>query len=224
MAESFDFLYKVVVIGDSGVGKTNIISRFTDNEFNVENKATIGVEFGHAEIEFGQDKKAKVQIWDTAGQERFRAVTRGYYRGAVGALLVFDITKGTTFKNIEKWLQELREYADGDIVIMLVGNKSDLRANREVATDEAKRFGEKNTLLYIETSALDGENIKEAFQQTIEEIYEKRQHKAAAPEEPSEGGKGPKVGPSSNIVLTEPPKPAPGTGDGKPQKQGGCGC
>jgi len=172
--ENFDFLYKVVVTGDSGVGKTNIITRFTTGEFNLENKATIGVEFGHAEVTLSDGTQVKVQIWDTAGQERFRAITRGYYRGAVGALMVFDVTKAASFKNAEKWLQELREHADTDIIIMMVGNKTDLKNQREVATDEAKKFSQKNNLLYIETSALDGSNIKEAFQQTITAIYEKR--------------------------------------------------
>jgi len=175
--ENFDFLYKVVVTGDSGVGKTNIITRFTANEFSLESKATIGVEFGHAEITLGDSSKIKVQIWDTAGQERFRAITRGYYRGAVGALIVYDITKSVSFRNVEKWLQELRQHAFDDIVIMLVGNKSDLKQAREVPTDEAKKFAQKNNLLFIETSALDGENIKEAFYQTVSEIREKRRNK-----------------------------------------------
>eukprot|EP00027_Filamoeba_sp_ATCC50430_P009839 CAMPEP_0168561684 /NCGR_PEP_ID=MMETSP0413-20121227/11727_1 /TAXON_ID=136452 /ORGANISM="Filamoeba nolandi, Strain NC-AS-23-1" /LENGTH=215 /DNA_ID=CAMNT_0008593073 /DNA_START=64 /DNA_END=711 /DNA_ORIENTATION=- len=172
--EDFDFLYKVVVTGDSGVGKTNIISRFTSGEFQQENKATIGVEFGHAEVTLANGTQIKVQIWDTAGQERFRAITRGYYRGAVGALMVYDITKAQTFKNVEKWLQELHEHADANIVIMLVGNKTDLHDKREVSTDEARKFASKNDLLYIETSALDGENIKEAFYQTISAIHDKR--------------------------------------------------
>jgi len=167
-------MYKVVVTGDSGVGKTNIITRFTSNEFNLENKATIGVEFGHAEVTLRDHTKAKVQIWDTAGQERFRAITRGYYRGAVGALIVFDITKQSSFRNVDKWLQELKEHADANVVIMLIGNKSDLRDQREVATAEAQKYSKKNQLLYIETSALDGENIKEAFQQAVEAIYERR--------------------------------------------------
>jgi len=175
--ENFDFLYKVVVTGDSGVGKTNIITRFTANEFTLESKATIGVEFGHAEITLGDGSKIKVQIWDTAGQERFRAITRGYYRGAVGALIVYDITKSVSFRNVEKWLQELKQHAFDDIVIMLVGNKSDLKQAREVPTDEAKKFAQKNNLLFIETSALDGENIKEAFYQTVSEIREKRRNK-----------------------------------------------
>jgi len=146
--ENFDYLYKVVVTGDSGVGKTNIITRFTTNEFHMENKATIGVEFGHAEVVLTDNTKIKVQIWDTAGQERFRAITRGYYRGAVAALVVYDITKAATFRNVEKWLQELQTHADPDIVIMLVGNKSDLKAQREVATDDAKRFAEKRTSFF----------------------------------------------------------------------------
>jgi len=175
--DNFDFLYKVVVTGDSGVGKTNIITRFTSNEFSLENKATIGVEFGHAEATLSDGTKIKVQIWDTAGQERFRAITRGYYRGAVGALVVYDITRGASFRNVEKWLQELHEHADADIVIMLVGNKTDLKQQREVSTEDAKSLAQKNNLLFIETSALDGENIKEAFNKTITEIYEKRKSK-----------------------------------------------
>jgi small GTP-binding protein len=175
--DNFDFLFKIVVTGDSGVGKTNIITRFTTNEFSTESKATIGVEFGHSEISLADGTQIKVQIWDTAGQERFRAITRGYYRGAVGALMVFDITKAASFRNVDKWLHELKEYADADIVIMLVGNKSDLKNQREVTTEEAKKFAQKNDLLYIETSALDGNNIKEAFQQTVSAIHEKRSKK-----------------------------------------------
>jgi len=172
--ENYEFLYKVVVTGDSGVGKTNIITRFTSGEFYVGNKATIGVEFGHAEVSLADGVKVKVQIWDTAGQERFRAITRGYYRGAVGALIVYDITKAASFKNVEKWIQELNEHADSDIVIMLVGNKTDLRASREVSTEEARKYAQKSNLLVIETSALDGENIQTAFTQTISAIYDKK--------------------------------------------------
>jgi len=194
--ENFDFLYKVVVTGDSGVGKTNIITRFTSNEFHLESKATIGVEFGHAEISLADNAKIKVQIWDTAGQERFRAITRGYYRGAVGALIVYDITKAATFKNVEKWLQELHEHADADIIIMLVGNKTDLKQNREVSSEEAKRFAQKSNLLYIETSALDGENIKDSFHQTISEIYNKRKPKEqkGSDEDPSKMSSAPAKG------------------------------
>jgi len=210
--ESYELLYKVVVTGDSSVGKTNIISRFTTNEFQLENKATIGVEFGHAEVTIPDGTQVKVQIWDTAGQERFRAITRGYYRGAVGALIVFDITKAQTFRNVEKWLSELHEHADNNMVIMLVGNKTDLKTNREVATEEAKKFAQKNDLLYIETSALDGENIKEAFQQTITAIHQKRS--SAVNVDANE----PKVKPTSGQTVNL--APAPDTG--KPPQKGCC--
>jgi len=168
--EEYDYLYKVVLIGDSGVGKSNLLSRFTRNEFNLETKSTIGVEFATRSIQT-EGKTIKAQIWDTAGQERYRAITSAYYRGAVGALLVYDISKHATFKNVERWLQELRENADRNIVIMLVGNKSDLRHLREVPTEEAKEFAEKNKLSFIETSALDSSNVELAFQNILTEIY-----------------------------------------------------
>eukprot|EP01112_Ceratiomyxa_fruticulosa_P016155 TRINITY_DN4847_c0_g3_i1.p1 TRINITY_DN4847_c0_g3~~TRINITY_DN4847_c0_g3_i1.p1 ORF type:complete len:219 (+),score=39.26 TRINITY_DN4847_c0_g3_i1:277-933(+) len=168
--EEYDYLYKVVLIGDSGVGKSNLLSRFTRNEFNLETKSTIGVEFATRSIQT-EGKTIKSQIWDTAGQERYRAITSAYYRGAVGALLVYDIAKHATYKNVERWLQELRENADRNIVIMLVGNKSDLRHLREVPTEEAKEFAEKNKLSFIETSALDSSNVELAFQNILTEIY-----------------------------------------------------
>uniref|UniRef100_G3PIW9 Ras-related protein Rab-25 n=1 Tax=Gasterosteus aculeatus aculeatus TaxID=481459 RepID=G3PIW9_GASAC len=135
--DEYDYLFKVVLIGDSGVGKSNLLSRFTRNEFNLESKSTIGVEFATRSIQV-EGKTVKAQIWDTAGQERYRAITSAYYRGAVGALLVYDIAKHLTYENAERWLKELQDHADSNIVIMLVGNKSDLRHLRAVPTDEAK--------------------------------------------------------------------------------------
>ncbi|TRY68811.1 hypothetical protein TCAL_09620 [Tigriopus californicus] len=152
----------LVLIGDSGVGKSNLLSRFTRNEFNLESKSTIGVEFATRSIQV-DGKTIKAQIWDTAGQERYRAITSAYYRGAVGALLVYDIAKHLTYENVERWLRELRDHADANIVIMLVGNKSDLRHLRAVPTDEAKAFAEQNNLSFIETSALDSTNVETAF-------------------------------------------------------------
>jgi len=216
--ESYDYLlYKVVVTGDSGVGKTNIITRYTANEFSLENKATIGVEFGHAEFKLEDGTKIKVQIWDTAGQERFRAITRGYYKGAVGALVVYDITKAATFRNVEKWLTELHEYADADIVIMLVGNKSDLKNQREVYTEDAKKFAEKNNLLFIETSALDGTNIQLAFQQAINKIYEKKKSKPQTNDKDTENQT--KVSKGFVLKPEEPKTPQQAA-----QQKKGCGC
>lgn len=168
--DEYDFLFKVVLIGDSGVGKSNLLSRFTRNQFNLESKSTIGVEFATRSIKVDQ-KTIKAQIWDTAGQERYRAITSAYYRGAVGALLVYDISKAVTYENVERWLNELRDHADSNIVIMLVGNKSDLRHLRAVTTEQAAALAEKHGLSFIETSALDSTNVELAFQRILTEIY-----------------------------------------------------
>lgn len=167
---NYDYLFKVVLIGDSGVGKSNLLSRFTRNEFNLESKSTIGVEFATRSINV-DGKTVKAQIWDTAGQERYRAITSAYYRGAVGALLVYDIAKHATYVNVTRWLKELRDHADANIVIMLVGNKSDLKHLRAVPTDEAKTFATENQLSFIETSALDASNVESAFQTILTDIY-----------------------------------------------------
>lgn len=168
--DEYDYLFKVVLIGDSGVGKSNLLSRFTRNEFNLESKSTIGVEFATRSITV-DGRRIKAQIWDTAGQERYRAITSAYYRGAVGALLVYDIAKHLTYENTERWVKELRDHADDNIVVMLVGNKSDLRHLRAVPTDEAKAFSEKNSLSFIETSALDSTNVEAAFTHILTAIY-----------------------------------------------------
>jgi len=166
----FDVILKVVLIGDSGVGKSNLLSRYTRNEFNMESRSTIGVEFATRSIEI-DGKTVKAQIWDTAGQERFRAITNTYYRGAVGAILVYDIAKYVTFENVTRWLTELREQGDANLCILLVGNKSDLGHLRAVTTEEAREFTEQHGLKFIETSALNSNNVEEAFSSILKESY-----------------------------------------------------
>jgi Ras-related protein Rab-11A len=168
--EDYDYLFKVVLIGDSGVGKSNLLSRFTRNEFCLESKSTIGVEFATRTLQV-EGRTIKAQIWDTAGQERYRAITSAYYRGALGAVLVYDVTKPTTFENVSRWLKELRDHADSNIVIMLIGNKTDLKHLRAVATEDAQGFAEKEGLSFIETSALEATNVEKAFQTILSEIY-----------------------------------------------------
>ncbi|KAA3467705.1 Ras-related Rab11B [Gossypium arboreum] len=168
--DDYDYLFKLVLIGDSGVGKSNLLSRFTKNEFNLESKSTIGVEFATRSIRV-DDKVVKAQIWDTAGQERYRAITSAYYRGAVGALLVYDVTRHITFENVERWLKELRDHTDSNIVIMLVGNKADLRHLRAVSTEEAKAFAEREKTYFMETSALESLNVENAFTEVLTQIY-----------------------------------------------------
>eukprot|EP00249_Psilotum_nudum_P005922 c19326_g1_i1 orf=642-1295(-) len=168
--DDYDYLFKVVLIGDSGVGKSNLLSRFTRNEFSLESKSTIGVEFATRSITV-DGKKIKAQIWDTAGQERYRAITSAYYRGAVGALLVYDITRHVTFENVERWLKELKDHTDSNIVVMLVGNKSDLRHLRAVSTEDGRAFSEREGLYFMETSALESTNVENSFKEVLTQIY-----------------------------------------------------
>ncbi|KAG0948918.1 hypothetical protein G6F30_002474 [Rhizopus arrhizus] len=196
-----------VLIGDSGVGKTNLLGRFTRNEFNLESKSTIGVEFATRSIQV-DNKVIKAQIWDTAGQERYRAITSAYYRGAVGALLCYDISKHSTFESVSRWLKELRDHADSNIVIMLVGNKSDLRHLRAVPTDEAKQFASENGLSFIETSALDATNVELSFQRILTEIHRIVSNKAL---ETSNNAIKP-TGGQTILVSQSPDEPKPSGG------------
>ncbi|CAI9770653.1 unnamed protein product [Fraxinus pennsylvanica] len=165
-----EYLFKIVVIGDSAVGKSNLLSRFARDEFDHNSKATIGVEFQTQMVEI-DGKEVKAQVWDTAGQERFRAVTSAYYRGAVGALVVYDISRRTTFDNVKRWLDELNTHCDTTVARMLVGNKCDLENIREVSLEDGKSLAEEEGLFFIETSALDSTNVYKAFEIVIREIY-----------------------------------------------------
>jgi len=162
MSESYDYLFKFLVIGSAGVGKSCILHHFIENKFKDNSTHTIGVEFGSKVVNVG-GKTVKLQIWDTAGQERFRSVTRSYYRGAAGALLVYDISSRESYNALTNWLTDARTLASPSIVIILVGNKKDLEAEREVTFLEASRFAQENDLLFLETSAMTGENIEETF-------------------------------------------------------------
>ncbi|KAF3327615.1 ras-related protein RGP1 [Carex littledalei] len=179
MNQRVDYVFKVVLIGDSAVGKSQLLARFARNEFSLDSKATIGVEFQTRTLTIDQ-KTIKAQIWDTAGQERYRAVTSAYYRGAVGAMVVYDITKPQTFEHTVRWIEELREHADKNIAVILVGNKSDLVTQRAVSIEEAKEFAESESLFYIETSALESTNVETAFLTILTEIYKTHCKKALA--------------------------------------------
>ncbi|WOG92266.1 hypothetical protein DCAR_0311529 [Daucus carota subsp. sativus] len=171
MDEDCDYLFKAVLIGDSAVGKSNILSRISRNEFQLDSKPTIGVEFAYRNVKVG-DKLIKAQIWDTAGQERFRAITSSYYRGALGALLVYDITRKNTFESLKKWLHELREFGNPDMVIVLVGNKSDLSDSRQVVVEDGQTLAQLEGLCFMETSAKENIHVEEAFLNMINKIHE----------------------------------------------------
>ena len=165
-----EFKFKVVIVGDSSVGKTNLVKRFMNNTFLKDSKATVGVEF--MSKTFNVNKKIiKVELWDTAGQERYKAITAAYYKGAKGALIVYDVTNKISYDNVDKWCNELRIKGSKNISIVMIGNKTDLKDNIVVNSEMSK---EKANLLQVpvmETSALDASNVKEAFYLLIKEMY-----------------------------------------------------
>lgn len=170
--EDYKFLFKVVLVGNAGVGKTCLVRRFTQGMFPPGQGATIGVDFMIKTVEI-DGEKIKLQIWDTAGQESFRSITRSYYRGAAGALLVYDITRRDTFNHLTTWLDDARQHSSSNMVIMLIGNKSDLESRREVKREEGEAFAREHGLVFMETSAKTAAGVEEAFINTAKEIYEK---------------------------------------------------
>ena len=166
----YDMIFKIVLIGDTAVGKTNILSKYLSDEFDPDSKATVGVEFGTKNYKIG-DNIVKVQIWDTAGQERYRSITNAYYKGAKGALLVYDITNQKSFENLDRWISDLKINGDEKISIVLIGNKSDLDNQRVISIEEGKNKAELFKFAFIETSALNGSNIEKAFDELINDVY-----------------------------------------------------
>nr|ONK79288.1 uncharacterized protein A4U43_C01F4850 [Asparagus officinalis] len=169
---SYAYLFKYIIIGDTGVGKSCLLLQFTDKRFQPVHDLTIGVEFGARMITI-DNKAIKLQIWDTAGQESFRSITRSYYRGAAGALLVYDITRRETFNHLAGWLEDARQHANANMTIMLIGNKSDLAHRR--AIEEGEQFAREHGLIFMEASAKTAQNVEEAFISTAAKIYKKIQ-------------------------------------------------
>ena len=166
----YDMIFKVVLIGDTSVGKTNILSKYLSNEFDPDSKATVGVEFGTKDFQI-ENNKVKVQIWDTAGQERYRSITNAYYKGAKGSLLVYDITNPKSFQNLDKWLSDLKSNGEDKISVVLIGNKSDLESERKITLEQGKEKAAFFKLAFMETSALNGNNIDNAFNELITDVY-----------------------------------------------------
>ena len=163
-------LYKILLLGDSSVGKSCLLLRYCDDSFQDIHLATIGLDFRLKTINLENNKKIKAQIWDTAGQDRFRAITKNYYRGANGILLIFDITDRSSFEHIRNWIEQIKEEAPEQIIIYLVGNKIDNENNRVVTNEEAKKLAEEFKLKYYETSAKNSINVETTFLDLIKEI------------------------------------------------------
>ncbi|KAJ1799884.1 ras GTPase [Coemansia sp. RSA 2399] len=172
MNPEYDYLFKLLLIGDSGVGKSCLLLRFADDTYTESYISTIGVDFKIRTIEL-DGKTVKLQIWDTAGQERFRTITSSYYRGAHGIIVVYDVTDGETFSNVKQWLQEIDRYASEGVNKLLVGNKSDLEDKRKVDVTEAKDFADSLNISFLETSAKDSTNVEKAFMTMAGQIKER---------------------------------------------------
>ncbi|KAL0479458.1 Ras-related protein Rab [Acrasis kona] len=163
-------MVRIIMIGESGVGKSNLLTRFARDEFHIDNKSTLGMEMTTKTITLPTGEICQSQIWDTAGQERFKSLAISYFRGAKGAVLVYDVTNRHSLESAREWLAEFRKYADVDAVVILVGNKCDLTSNREVETREGVEFAKQEKLLFIEASAKDSINVEQAFIEVLGRI------------------------------------------------------
>ena len=170
--DNYEMMFKVVLVGDSFVGKTNIMSKYLKDEFHEDSKATVGVEFGSKTFTI-EGHAIKAQIWDTAGQERYKAITSAYYKGAKGAFVVYDITRKSSFESIDKWVNDLTAAADKKITIVVIGNKSDLEDQRQIPKEKGEEKAAKLEVAFLETSALSGDNLDKAFELMMNEIYKK---------------------------------------------------
>uniref|UniRef100_A0A8C5JJE4 small monomeric GTPase n=1 Tax=Junco hyemalis TaxID=40217 RepID=A0A8C5JJE4_JUNHY len=159
MAKTYDYLFKLLLIGDSGVGKTCALFRFSEDAFNATFISTIGIDFKIRTIEL-DGKRIKLQIWDTAGQERFRTITTAYYRGAMGIMLVYDITNEKSFENIRNWVRNIEEHASPDVEKMILGNKCDANDKRQVSREQGEKLAASFGIKFMETSAKANINIE----------------------------------------------------------------
>mmetsp|Transcript_54475 Transcript_54475/g.129845 ORF Transcript_54475/g.129845 Transcript_54475/m.129845 type:complete len:214 (+) Transcript_54475:109-750(+) len=179
LKRDYDHLFKLVLIGDSGAGKSCLLLRFADDAFSDSYITTIGVDFRFKTIPV-EKKTIKLQIWDTAGQERFRTITSAYYRGADGIIMVYDICERESFNHVDDWLNEVNRYVNESTCKILIGNKCDLESERQVSTEEARKKAEDLGIAFIETSAKDATNVEAAFTMMSAELIQKRERQGSA--------------------------------------------
>jgi len=173
MDPPFEAVFKILLVGDSGVGKTSLLLRFTDDRYTEGIPSSLGADSKEKQIQLLDGRKVQLDIWDTAGQEKMGFLTSSYYRGAQGVMLVFDITKKDSYNNLRHWLEDTGRYAVDSILKLLVGNKSDLDGQRVISPDEAQSFAEDIDVEYVETSAKEGDGVEEAFMKLAEKIKNK---------------------------------------------------
>ncbi|MFX1325754.1 MAG: Rab family GTPase [Promethearchaeota archaeon] len=162
---AIEYIFKCIVIGPGAVGKSSLVRRFIENKFEINYNFTIGVDFLAKTVEYKNNKFAKLSIWDVGGQERFKVLRRSFYEGTHGALLIFDLSRANTFQSMKDWLKDMRSIIEGEIPIVILGNKADLllEVGEVINRDEPKKFAQEQQSIYIETSAKTGENVDKAF-------------------------------------------------------------
>ena len=173
--EDIDFMFKIILVGKSQVGKTNIMSKFLKNSFDENSRPTIGVEFG-GKIYNIYGHQIKAHFWDIAGQERYKNLVQSYYRGATGALVIYDITNKESFDKVDNLINDVKKYTQKDVSIILIGNKTDLEDKREIMKEQGEEKAKKYNVSFIETSALTGENLDKVFEMLMTEIYKKEKN------------------------------------------------
>ena len=171
-SSEYSYSVKFIIVGDSSVGKSNILLRFSRNVFDPGHQATLGIEFANKHL-FYNNIDYLVQVWDTAGQENFRSVTRAYYKASAVAMVVYDITSEESFEHIQEWIKDCKDLAPKTVQLVLVGNKSDLEENRVITTQRGEELAKENKMLFFETSALNGNGVEQAFQKSIELVDQK---------------------------------------------------
>ena len=170
--DSYDLLYKIIIVGDTCVGKSNILSRYIKNIFREDSKSTVGVELGNKLLKV-KGTNTKLQIWDTAGQERYRSITSSYYKGSHGCFIVYDITNEQSFENVEKWFEQVQKEGSKDVSIILVGNKCDLENERKIPTEKGEEKAKQLNIPFFETSALSNIKIEDIFTVIAENIFDR---------------------------------------------------
>ena len=172
MAQQKEFLYKILLLGDTSVGKTCFLMRYTDNTFQEIHISTIGLDYKLKNVQLEDGKIVKIQIWDTAGQDRFRSITKNYYKGAHGIILIYDVTDKKTYENVKAWIEQIREEVSDNVTIILVGNKIDDFEGRKVKKEEGEKAAKEFGLSFFECSAKTGENIDLIFNELVKRTVE----------------------------------------------------
>ncbi|XP_053274423.1 ras-related protein Rab-3D [Pleuronectes platessa] len=203
--QNFDYMFKLLIIGNSSVGKTSFLFRYADDSFTSAFVSTVGIDFKVKTI-YRNDKRVKLQIWDTAGQERYRTITTAYYRGAMGFLLMYDITSEDSFCAVQDWATQIKTYSWDNAQVVLVGNKLDLEEERQVQTEDAHRLASELGFEFFEASAKDNVNVKQVFEKLVDVICEKMNETVNGDASPAGGSQG------------------DGLKDTSQSSQGGCSC